>query len=92
MDDSLDRITDLVSRYLPDGTGSGFSPDADLREAGLDSMGIVALLVSLEDEFGIDFPDELIAPATFASVRNLHQIVRGCRSDETGIRLPERRA
>jgi acyl carrier protein len=77
LDDSLDRIADLVSRHLPGGPGAAFGPDADLREAGLDSMGIVALLVALEGEFGIEFPDELITPATFTTIRNLHQIVRG---------------
>lgn len=79
MDDTaLDRVTALVGRYLPNGAAPA-DPDTDLRQAGLDSMGIVGLLVDVETAFGVRFADEDITPATFASVRALHGVIARCR-------------
>ncbi len=73
-DDSLvDTVRALVARQLPG------APDlpihAPLSEAGLDSLRMVATLVSIEDEFGIEMPGELITPETFHSVRQLASAV-----------------
>jgi acyl carrier protein len=64
-------VRDLVARQLPGATGAGLSPDLPLREAGLDSLRTVATLVAIEDEFGLQLPDELITPETFHSLRTL---------------------
>lgn len=44
---------------------------APLGSLGLDSVEIVGLLVSLEEEFGVLFPPELMTPETFASAGSL---------------------
>jgi acyl carrier protein len=64
-------VRDLVARQLPGGAGDGLSPDLPLRDAGLDSLRTVATLVAIEDEFGLQLPDELITPETFHSLRTL---------------------
>ncbi|WP_063831897.1 phosphopantetheine-binding protein [Streptomyces bikiniensis] len=46
---------------------SSLGPGADLWEAGMDSLLSVSLLVALEDEFDVEFPDELLTRETFAS-------------------------
>lgn len=55
--------------------------DIPLRDLGIDSMGTVQLLVEVETEFGVAFPDELLTPETFetpASLwRALESICRG---------------
>lgn len=43
-------------------------PGTDLWEAGMDSLLSVSLLVALEDEFDIEFPDDLLTRETFSSV------------------------
>lgn len=44
-------------------------PDcADLHEAGLSSYGTVELMVAIEEEFGVEFPDTLLTRATFSSI------------------------
>lgn len=42
-------------------------PELDLRELGLDSMGVVDLLVSLESEFRVRLTDDLLSMDTFAT-------------------------
>jgi acyl carrier protein len=48
---------------------------ADLYELGLTSHASVDVMLALEDEFDIEFPEEVLKKATFASIRNIEQVV-----------------
>ena len=50
---------------------------ADLYELGLTSTASVNVMLALEDELGIEFPDEALKKSTFASIRNIEQVVEG---------------
>jgi acyl carrier protein len=50
---------------------------ADLYELGLTSTASVNVMLALEEAFGIEFPDEMLKKSTFASVRNIEQVVEG---------------
>lgn len=50
---------------------------ANLYELGLTSLASVNVMLALEDAFGIEFPDEVLKKSTFASVRNIEQVVEG---------------
>lgn len=50
-----------------------FSDDDDLLEAGLDSMGIMRLIMHLENEFGVTLPDDEIEPDNVQSFNALEQ-------------------
>jgi len=41
---------------------ASFTENDDLLEAGLDSMGIMRLVLFIEEELGISLPDEEIEP------------------------------
>lgn len=49
--------------------------EADLYELGLTSHASVNVMLALEDEFDIEFPDEVLKKSTFASVCNIQQVV-----------------
>jgi acyl carrier protein len=66
-----------VLAHLPFADGGELSDTDDLAALGLDSMGIVQLLADLEEEFGIEVPDELITEDTFATAGSLWQAVGG---------------
>jgi acyl carrier protein len=51
-------------------------PDADLRDLGLDSVQMVGVLIAVENEYDIQFPDEMLTEETFASPGNLWRAVR----------------
>lgn len=55
-----------------------------LRDYGLDSLATVDLLVTLEDEFGIEFPDDKLTPSTFVTAAALWDVVRDLRADSAG--------
>lgn len=48
-----------------------FSDDDDLLEAGLDSMGIMRLIIFIENEFGVTLPDTEIEPDNVHSLKAL---------------------
>lgn len=45
--------------------------DVQLVQYGLDSMGTVTLLVALESELDVQFPDEALVPETFETAERL---------------------
>ena len=50
-----------------------FSDDEDLLNAGLDSMGIMRLIMFIENEYGITLPDTEIEPENVQSFNALEQ-------------------
>lgn len=50
-----------------------FSDDEDLLDAGLDSMGIMRLIMFIENEYGITLPDTEIEPENVQSFNALEQ-------------------
>jgi len=51
--------------------------EANLYELGLTSLASVNVMLALEEAFDIEFPDEVLKKGTFASVRNIEQVVEG---------------
>jgi acyl carrier protein len=50
-----------------------FSGDDDLLEAGLDSMGIMRLIIFIEEQYGITLPDTEIEPDNVQNFNALEQ-------------------
>jgi acyl carrier protein len=50
---------------------SSLSESEDLFEAGLTSHASVNVMLALEDEFEIEFPDSLLNKTTFESIANI---------------------
>jgi len=46
-----------------------FTDNDDLLEAGLDSMGIMRLVLFIEEELGVCLPDEEIEPDNIQSIQ-----------------------
>ncbi|MFK0050587.1 phosphopantetheine-binding protein [Streptomyces sp. NPDC090741] len=62
------RFEELLREYLPFlSEGEPLAPDTSLRDAGLDSLGTVELLGSLESAYGVRFVDDALGPETFAT-------------------------
>ncbi len=50
-----------------------FGDDDDLLEAGLESMGIMRLIMFIENTFGVTLPDNEIAPENLQTFAALEQ-------------------
>lgn len=61
----FDEILRRHCRFLtPD---AEIDPHDPLTNLGADSLDVVELIVSIEDEFDISFPEELLTPQVFAT-------------------------
>jgi acyl carrier protein len=49
--------------------------EADLFAAGLDSLAIVNVLMSIEERFDIELPDEMLSRRSFSSIATLRRVV-----------------
>ncbi|GAB3845666.1 acyl carrier protein [Micromonospora andamanensis] len=67
------RVAVVVQAALPE---AELRPESDLWKSGLDSIGSVALLVALEDEFDVEFPNALLTRQTFTSIISISDAVR----------------
>jgi acyl carrier protein len=68
---------DILKAHLPYAGSGDLAATDDLSALGLDSMGVVRLLVDLEERYGLDLPDELLTEETFATPGSLWETVAG---------------
>lgn len=52
--------------------------DTDLYEAGLSSHSSVAVMLGLENEFDIEFPENVLSKQMFSSIDNLRKTIELC--------------
>lgn len=65
----------LVREKLFDG-GQTLTESTDLFAAGLDSMGIMQLMILVEERFGVRIPEAAVTRENFATVASLATMVR----------------
>jgi acyl carrier protein len=73
MDDQIRHILDTHAGLSV--AASGFADDADLYAAGMSSTASVNVMLALEDEFEIEFPDSMLKRSVFESVAAIHGAV-----------------
>ena len=70
----------IVRRILSEhgrlsGSIDELNTNGDLYNAGLTSLATVGLMLALEDEFDIEFPDSLLNRKTFSSIQAILEAV-----------------
>lgn len=70
----------LLRKHLPLlESGDELTASLSLRDFGLDSMGMVALLSSLEDMYGVRFVDDALNGENFATPETLWKALAAMR-------------
>lgn len=72
------QLLDLIRTEVLD-TGEMLTPQSDLFAAGLDSMGIMQLLLAIEDRFGVAIDPADLSRANFSSTEKIAVLVAGKR-------------
>ncbi|MER7056973.1 MULTISPECIES: acyl carrier protein [unclassified Streptomyces] len=76
-DDSFEK---LLRKNLPLlESGDELTADLSLRDHGLDSMGMVAMLSSLESTYGVRFVDDALDLGNFATPETLWKTLSAMR-------------
>ena len=74
MTEILTRIKKCVFEIME--SGADIDENARLKEdAGLDSLSLTAVIVGMEDEFGITFDDGDLDPAKIITLKDLAELV-----------------
>jgi acyl carrier protein len=72
-----ERIAQLVRRALgSEAPAKPIGSDDDLRSSGLSSLGLVNLMLSVEEEFGLKVPERDMTPANFRSIARIIDLIR----------------
>jgi acyl carrier protein len=67
-----EKIREIIETHAQLKTSANSLPaDADLYAAGMSSQASVSLMVALEDEFGIEFPDRMLKRSVFQSIASI---------------------
>ena len=78
----IDRFLAVLRRHcLSLAADDELDLDASLPSLGIDSVETVSLMVTLEEEFDLIFPPELLTPETFATPRSLWEGLRAHLTD-----------
>jgi acyl carrier protein len=73
-------VAGVVRRILDERSiAQAVAPQDDLREAGLTSLDMVSLVLSVEREFAIKIPEREITPANFRSIATIEKLVARLR-------------
>lgn len=71
-----EKIRNILSRHSRlDLDFASLDEDADLYAAGLTSLTTVNIMLAIEDEFDIEFPDSKLNRNTFRSIESLVEVV-----------------
>lgn len=65
-----------IERVLKTGTaGRALSPETNLFNVGLDSLGVMELIVDIENQFNITFGDDELSPELFERLGTLVSMI-----------------
>jgi acyl carrier protein len=71
-----DRIAEIVQALLAKRAGAPLQgPDQNLTDAGLTSLDMVNLMLTIEDAFEIEIPQRRMTPANFRTVSAIVNLV-----------------
>ena len=66
---STDRITNIAVKMLAKrGSKTDPTPVQNLRDAGLTSLDMVNLMLAIEAEFDVEFPQSAMTPENFDTI------------------------
>lgn len=78
MDDRIRGIIDTHARLAA--SAASLRDNDDLYLAGMSSQASVNLMLALEDEFQIEFPDSMLRRSVFASIASIRAAVTELQS------------
>ena len=85
MQQITERVRAIVGRHgrLLVDVGD-LADDDDLYEAGMTSHASVSVMIALEDDFGVEFPQAMLRKATFRSMASMAHVLSGLAAGVPG--------
>jgi len=80
MDEKIREIIATHARLCA--PASSLPEDADLYAAGMSSQASVSIMVALEDEFDVEFPDHMLKRTVFQSIASIRSAITEIQSSK----------
>ncbi|HVS22647.1 MAG TPA: acyl carrier protein [Gammaproteobacteria bacterium] len=75
-DNTAERIRNIIKQHARLSADAGsLAPSADLYEAGMTSHASVNVMLALEGEFEVEFPDRMLTRGTFDSIASIQNAI-----------------
>lgn len=76
------KVTEIVEANIA-GTGLETSvlPTSEFEKMGIDSLMFIRIIVNLEEEFNIEFPDELLLLSEMNTVERICEIITNLQKE-----------
>nr|WP_296457494.1 acyl carrier protein [uncultured Acetatifactor sp.] len=76
MDDTCTKIVGILGGYLENVEWDSIGYDTDLTGYGMDSIVFIQMIVNIEEQFGIEIPDEYLLVEKMNTINKLADVVR----------------
>ena len=70
------EIAEKIAKIAYDAVGAELNEEENLKESGIDSLSLVAVIVAIEEAFGVAFSDDDLDPANLITLDDLVRITR----------------
>ncbi len=67
----IDQIREILAEQGRLPSADSIDVDADLFEAGMSSHASVNVMLAIEDEFDVEFPDSMLKRSVFESISSI---------------------
>ena len=75
-DNTAERIRNIIKQHARlSADAASLAPSADLYEAGMTSHASVNVMLALEGEFEVEFPDRMLTRGTFDSIASIQNAI-----------------
>ncbi len=75
-DNTAERIRNIIKQHARlSADAHSLAPSADLYEAGMTSHASVNVMLALEGEFEVEFPDRMLTRGTFDSIASIQNAI-----------------
>ena len=75
-------VRDILAKHGRLASLDALGDDADLFAAGLDSFGMINVMIALEERFGIEFKGDALNRRSFSSVAFLSAAVQALQGEQ----------
>jgi acyl carrier protein len=80
-DNTAARIRNIIKQHARlSADADSLAPSADLYEAGMTSHASVNVMLALEGEFEVEFPDRMLTRGTFDSIASIQNAIEALTS------------
>ena len=78
---TLEKIIDILNTNIENANITAEQADQDLREFGLDSIIFIHTIVSLEEEFDCEIPDEKLFLLELNTVNKMYEVLTSIETE-----------